>query len=110
VFNARQIVSSVGLAMMGEGRHPMRNFRDLEGMDALIGALQDAKNTLKKQKDFSGEWEALERRAGEIASELEIFRNGTLENFVSWIERRGRGLFLEACPGRCIRTPARETF
>ena len=87
-----------GLAMMGEGRHPMRNFRDLEGMDALIGALQDAKNTLKKQKDFSGEWEALERRAGEIASELEIFRNGTLENFVSWIERRGRGLFLEACP------------
>jgi ATP-dependent DNA helicase DinG len=86
------------LTMMGEGRHPVRNFRELEGMDALIGALQDARRTLKKQKDFSGEWEALERRAGEIASELEVFRNGALENYVSWIERRGRGLFLEACP------------
>jgi ATP-dependent DNA helicase DinG len=67
-------------------------------MDALIGSLQDARHTLKKQKDFSGEWESLERRAGEIASELEIFRDGALENYVSWIERRGRGLFLEACP------------
>ena len=53
---------------------------------------------LKKQKDFSGEWEALARRAGEIASELEVFRSGTLENYVFWIERRGRGVFLEACP------------
>src|SRR5262245_8393055 len=87
-----------GLAMMHEGRHPVRNFHELEGMDALIGALHDARRSLKKQKDFSGEWEALERRAGEIASELEVFRNGALENYVSWIERRGRGLFLEACP------------
>ena len=87
-----------GLALMGEGRHPVHNFRELEGMDALIGALHDARSSLKKQKDFSGEWEALERRAGELASELEVFRNGALENYVSWIERRGRGLFLEACP------------
>jgi ATP-dependent DNA helicase DinG len=87
-----------GLAMMGEGRHPVGNFRELEGMDALIGALHDARSTLKTQKDFSGEWQALERRAGEIASELEVFRNSALENYVSWIERRGRGLFLEACP------------
>src|SRR5688572_9104603 len=87
-----------GLAGMGEGRHPVRNFHEAEGMDALIGALQDARRTLKKQKDFSGEWEALERRAGEISSDLEVFRNGALENYVSWIERRGRGIFLEACP------------
>ena len=53
---------------------------------------------LRKQKDFSGEWEALERRAGEIGSELEVFRSGVCENYVSWIERRGRGIFLEACP------------
>jgi ATP-dependent DNA helicase DinG len=86
------------LALMSDGRHPIRNFRELEGMDALIGSLQDARHTLKKQKDFSGEWESLERRAGEIASELEVFRDGALENYVSWIERRGRGLFLEACP------------
>ena len=83
---------------MGEGRHPVQSFRELEGMDALIGALHDARHALKKQKDFSGEWETLERRAGEIQSELEVFRNGNLENYVSWIERRGRGVFLEACP------------
>jgi ATP-dependent DNA helicase DinG len=86
------------LALMTEGRHPIRNFRELEGMDALIGSLHEARHTLKKQKDFSGEWESLERRAGEIAGELEVFRDGALENYVSWIERRGRGLFLEACP------------
>src|SRR6266566_371522 len=27
-----------------------------------------------------------------------LFRGGTPENYVSWIERRGRGIFLEACP------------
>ncbi|HET9217932.1 MAG TPA: ATP-dependent DNA helicase [Terriglobia bacterium] len=87
-----------GLALMREGRHAVDNFHQFDGMDALIGALQEARQVLKKQKDFSGEWEALERRAGEIAAELEVFRNGMLENYVSWIERRGRGLFLEACP------------
>jgi ATP-dependent DNA helicase DinG len=49
-------------------------------------------------KDFSGEYEALARRAGELEAELEIFRSGRLENYVSWIERRDRGIFLEACP------------
>jgi ATP-dependent DNA helicase DinG len=86
------------LALMSDGRHPVRNFQELEGMDALIGALQQASRALKKQQDFSGEWETLARRAGEIQSELEVFRSGTLENYVSWIERRGRGVFLEACP------------
>src|SRR5262249_8136996 len=47
---------------------------------------------------FSGEYESLARRAGELESELEIFRSGDLENYVSWIERRDRGIFLEACP------------
>ena len=87
-----------GLALIGEGRHAVQTFREFQGMDALIGALNDTGKVLKKQKDFSGEWETLARRAGEIQSELEVFRNGNLENYVSWIERRGRGLFLEACP------------
>jgi ATP-dependent DNA helicase DinG len=67
-------------------------------MDSLIGALREAGRELKKQEDFSGMWETLARRAGELVSELEVFRSGTLENYVSWIERRGRGVFLEACP------------
>ena len=87
-----------GLALMREGRHAVDNFHQFDGLEALIGSLHEARQVLKKQKDFSGEWEALERRAGEIAAELEVFRNGRLENYVSWIERRGRGLFLEACP------------
>jgi ATP-dependent DNA helicase DinG len=85
-------------ALLGEGRHPMRNLQDVEGMDALIGALRDGARALRKLKEVSPEFETLERRSGEIMAELEIFRNGTPENYVSWIERRNRGIFLEACP------------
>src|SRR5438876_1014834 len=84
-----------GFALLRDGRHPLPN---LEGIDGLIGALQDARRTIKQMKDFSGEYESLARRAGELEAELEIFRSGRLENYVSWIERRDRGIFLEACP------------
>jgi ATP-dependent DNA helicase DinG len=84
-----------GFALLREGRHPIPQ---LEGIDGLIGALQESRRSIKEKKDFSGEYEALARRSGEIQSELEIFRNGDLENYVSWIERRERGIFLEACP------------
>jgi ATP-dependent DNA helicase DinG len=86
------------LALMGDGRHLVKDFQGLAGMDSLIGALREAGRELKKQEDFSGMWETLARRAGELVAELEVFRSGTLENYVSWIERRGRGVFLEACP------------
>src|SRR5499427_4607991 len=82
-------------ALLRDGRHPISG---LEGIDGLIGALQDARHTIKQKKDFSGEYETLARRAGELQVELEIFRSGDLENYVSWIERRDRGVFLEACP------------
>jgi ATP-dependent DNA helicase DinG len=84
-----------GFALLRDGRHPIPN---LAGIEALIGALQDARRSIKQMKDFSGEYEALARRAGELESELEVFRSGRLENYVSWIERRDRGVFLEACP------------
>jgi ATP-dependent DNA helicase DinG len=84
-----------GFALLRDGRHPIP---ELDGIDGLIGALQDARRDIKQKKDFSGEYEALARRSGEIQSELEVFRNGDLENYVSWIERRDRGIFLEACP------------
>ena len=82
-------------ALLHDGRHPVPK---LDGIESLIGALQDARRSIKQMKDFSGEYEALARRAGELESELEIFRSGNLENYVSWIERRDRGVFLEACP------------
>jgi ATP-dependent DNA helicase DinG len=84
-----------GFALLRDGRHPVPK---LEGIEGLIGALQDARRSIKQMKDFSGEYEALARRAGELEAELETFRSGRLENYVSWIERRDRGIFLEACP------------
>jgi len=84
-----------GFALLRDGRHPIPR---LEGIENLIGALQEARRAVKQMKDFSGEYEALARRAGELESELETFRSGRLENYVSWIERRDRGIFLEACP------------
>jgi ATP-dependent DNA helicase DinG len=84
-----------GFALLRDGRYPVPK---LEGIESLIGALQDARRSIKQMKDFSGEYEALARRAGELEAELEIFRSGRLENYVSWIERRDRGIFLEACP------------
>src|SRR5215475_8163525 len=84
-----------GFGLLRDGRHPITQ---LEGIDALIGALQYARKAIKQKKDFSGEYEALARRSGEIQSELEVFRSGDLQNYVSWIERRDRGIFLEACP------------
>src|SRR4030095_14403898 len=84
-----------GFALMRDGRHPVPK---LEGIEALIGALQDARRSIQQMKDFSGEYESLARRSGELEAELEIFRSGNLENYVSWVERRDRGIFLEACP------------
>src|SRR5688572_26942120 len=84
-----------GFSLLRDGRHPITA---LDGIDSLIGALQHAKRSIKQQKDFSGEYEALSRRATEIADELDVFRSGDLQNYVSWIERRERGIFLEACP------------
>jgi ATP-dependent DNA helicase DinG len=84
-----------GFALLRDGRHSIAK---LDGIDSLIGALQEARHEIKQKKDFSGEYEALARRAGELESELEMFRRGDLDNYVSWIERRERGIFLEACP------------
>lgn len=84
-----------GFALISEGRHAMQR---LDGIEDLISTLQFARMALKRHRDFSGEWESLERRTAQIADELEVFRSGVLENYVSWIERRGRGIFLEACP------------
>jgi ATP-dependent DNA helicase DinG len=80
---------------MGEGRRPVGS---LNGIEGLIATLHHARNMLSGQRDFSGEWASLQRRAAELADELEVFSSGVLENYVSWIERRGRGIFLEACP------------
>src|SRR5947199_9899265 len=64
-----------GFALLREGRHPIR---PLDGIDSLIGALQEARHSIRQKKDFSGEYEAMARRAGEIQNELELFRSRDL--------------------------------
>ncbi len=81
--------------LLRDGRHPLP---ELDEIDPLIDALSDVRRCFKKQLDVSGEWENLSRRSGEISSELEVFKNGNPDNYVSWLDRRGRGVFLEACP------------
>ncbi len=82
-------------ALLRDGRYPLG---PLDGIEGLIGALHEARAEIQQRKDFAGIYEALARRAGELESELEMFRRGDLANYVSWIERRDRGIFLEACP------------
>src|SRR5438552_9109944 len=54
-----------GFALLREGRHPIRR---LDGIDSLIGALQEARHSINQKKDFSGEYETLARRAGDLDS------------------------------------------
>src|SRR5205809_6969581 len=68
-----------GFALLRDGRHPVEN---LNGIDDLVGALQHARTSIRKNKDSSMELEPLSRRAGELAQELDVFRSGTPENYV----------------------------
>ena len=81
--------------LLRDGRHPLP---ELDGIDDLIDELLDLRRACKQQLDLGGEWGNLARRAGEISNELEIFKDGNPDNYVSWLDRRGRGVFLEACP------------
>ncbi len=78
-----------------DGRHALP---DLEGIKELIDELYGLRRAVKQQIDAGGEWGNLARRCAEIATELEIFQDGSPDNYVSWLDRRGRGVFLEACP------------
>lgn len=78
-----------------DGRHSLPR---LEGTGDLIDTLQGLGRTLRQLPDPAGERETLIRRTGELASELQVFQEGDMDNYVSWLDRRGRGVFLESCP------------
>jgi ATP-dependent DNA helicase DinG len=81
--------------LVPEGRHPVP---PLDRIDWPMAALRDLGRLLGKQEDLFGQWESLARRSRELAFDFEAFHEGALENHVCWIERRGRGVFLEASP------------
>jgi ATP-dependent DNA helicase DinG len=81
--------------LLPEGR---RRTPELPGIGDLIGALDNMREALGHLRDPGGETETLARRAGELASELGVFECPDVDNYVSWLDRRGRGVFLESCP------------
>lgn len=83
------------LQALGEGRHRLPS---LDGIDSLIGELDVLADALGRAGDPDSPAAQLARRAGELSFELDVFRNPTADNHVSWLEKRGRGVFLESCP------------
>lgn len=64
----------------------------------LRNALELLATQLKLVKRQTDEIIPLERRTAELDHELRFLLEGEDERFVYWIERRGRGIFLQATP------------
>lgn len=64
----------------------------------LISAFDLLASHLKLIKDAPQEVIPLFRRAHELKSALEFLMEGEDQRFVHWIDRRGRGVFLQATP------------
>lgn len=64
----------------------------------LISAFELLASHLKLIKDAPQEVIPLFRRAHELKSALEFLMEGEDQRFVHWIDRRGRGVFLQATP------------
>ncbi len=64
----------------------------------LLAALNLAGSHLKLLKDPPDEVLPLARRTAELEDALHFLLEGEDENFVYWIEKRGRGCFLQATP------------
>lgn len=65
--------------------------------DVLL-SLELVTTHLKLVKGAPEELIPLERRTGELMSALKFFMEGSNPQFVYWVERRGRGVFLQATP------------
>jgi ATP-dependent DNA helicase DinG len=65
---------------------------------ALTSALDALGSELKLAEKQADEILALERRTGEQRSALKLLMEGEDERYVYWIEKRGRGIFLQATP------------
>ena len=64
----------------------------------LAAALDTLANELKLAEKQADEVIALERRIGEHQSALKLLMEGEDERYVYWMEKRGRGIFLQATP------------
>ena len=64
----------------------------------LTHALEGLESALAAVPDKPEEVHALARRAGELRRDLRSLLEGNDRGYVYWIERRGRGVFLQATP------------
>ena len=72
--------------------------RHQEKLDDILRALELAATQLQLVKNAPEEVIPLHRRAVELRTNLEFWSRGGNRSFVYWVERRGRGCFLEATP------------
>ena len=69
-----------------------------EAYFALDNALERLEATLDNLKDDSSEIESVIRRTRQTRFDLDFVCSQAEKNYVYWIERRGRGMFLRASP------------
>jgi ATP-dependent DNA helicase DinG len=69
-----------------------------EAYFALENELQRLENTLANIKSDEPEFESVLRRARQIRFDLDFIVSQAEKNFVYWLERRGRGMFLRSSP------------
>ena len=69
-----------------------------EAYFALDNALERIESTLDNLKDDSSEIESVIRRTRQTRFDLDFVCSQAEKNYVYWIERRGRGMFLRASP------------
>ena len=89
-----------------DGREGRSSFRDRskfaeqhsDEYTPLLNALEMLGTQLKGGKKQTDEIIPLERRVAELDKELRFLIEGDDERFVYWVERRGRGVFLQATP------------
>ncbi len=86
-----------------EGRIAFKNhaaFFDEHGeaLDDLVRALELIGSHLQLVKNAPDEVIPLCRRTQELGQRLEFWRKGSDRAYVYWVERRGRGCFLQATP------------
>jgi len=64
----------------------------------LLTSLELIESQLKLIKDAPAEVQPLISRTGSLRAELQFVMEAEDENFVFWVERRGRGFFIQATP------------
>ncbi len=105
VVNALRIRAGAffGLFDAVQGRQGFRNRRQFgekyeEEYSALLAAVQAVGSQLKLVRDRTDEVLPLESRTSDLEGALRMILEGDDATFVYWIEKRGRGIFLQATP------------